>query len=68
MTAGELLRLEASKLRHAYLIDETFSSDRKFEYEREHHYLSCRRCGIEQEAARLDSLTNSTSANSRNSD
>ena len=50
MTAVELLRQRASKMRHAITYDVVLTPDGRVEAQREFHYLSCRRCDLERQA------------------
>ena len=50
MTAVELLRQRAAKMHHAIVRDRIVDSDGRVEAEREFHYLTCRRCGLERQA------------------
>jgi DNA-binding GntR family transcriptional regulator len=50
MTAAELLRQRAAKMRHAVVFDRVIDADGRVEAEREFHYLSCRRCELERQA------------------
>jgi hypothetical protein len=50
MTAVELLRERAAKMRHAIVRDRVVDADGRVEAEREFHYLSCRRCDLERQA------------------
>ncbi len=54
MNAAELLRQRAAKMRHAIVRDRVVDTDGRVEAEREFHYLSCRRCDLERQAAFIE--------------
>jgi hypothetical protein len=54
VTAAELLRQRAAKLKHAIVADRLVSPDGRIETEREFHYLTCRRCELERQAAAIE--------------
>jgi hypothetical protein len=58
MNASELLREEASKLRHAIVRDVIIDCEGKVEEMRDFHYLTCVRCSLERSADEYDKQRN----------
>lgn len=52
--AAELLRRRAAKMNHAVVFDRVVDAGGRIEAEREFHYLSCRRCDLERQAAFIE--------------
>lgn len=50
---SDLLRIEASKLRHAGIQERIIDVDGRVE-ERIHHYLTCKKCSLEKRAFEIE--------------
>lgn len=58
MKPSELLREEASRLKHAIVRDVIIDADGHVEAKRDFHYLTCERCALERRACELERTGN----------